>query len=154
MPYAVTCQHYYYSSLYAVEVSIGGWDYAGSDMLVERFKDLGEGAVYQDPREAVKIAIDILRAWRKRDPKDHAKLVVVNTGGMGIEGEPIPIMQAIKWAKEEWDRLPKCDQCGGLLPQAYYTLPEWGGEDRFCSEHCAEKAEAELICINYPEDAY
>ena len=162
----VSRQNYYYTSQLVVEVVAGGSeasreqrgvDYAGPDMLVEAYQHLGEGIEYEDPREAVKKAIAICREWRKDDGRQDVHVAVGNTGGMGVELEPTTFKAARKWAKRVWAQMPKCDQCGGLLPrngESYYVLA--GDEDRglqtvekgkFCSEVCVGRA-----CLAYLDE--
>ena len=82
MPYFVSRQCYWgVEDPYVVEVASGGLDYANPDMLGVKYKRLGEGKEYLDPREAVQAAIAISRAWTETD---GAPLPVAYgaTGGM------------------------------------------------------------------------
>lgn len=137
MRYYVSRQNYYYSRQLIVEVAAGGRDYSGPDMLCEKYQNLGEGREYDDPREAVEAAIAIAHAWRKDKPGRRVSVAYGSSMSMGIEFEPSTVEMARKWAKETYEKLPKCDQCGALLPKEYYT--DEFGELKFCREYCAEK---------------
>src|SRR5262249_40587165 len=119
-----------------VEVAAGGLDYANPDMLTEKYRHLGEGHEFDDPREAVEAAIEIARAWR-RDA--HTRRIGVGVGATGrftLPFEPGSFAHARAWATEQYERLPKCGRCGGLLGRTKYALPY--SDDVFCSEQCAE----------------
>src|SRR4051812_9877839 len=112
---------YYQGGQLVVEVTSGGRDYAGADMLVPRY--LGEGVEYDDPREAVEAAVEITRAWR-RDSKlpANSRQILIGTGSTGggmaeIEGESFKA--ARKWARLVWAKLPKCGVCGNPLPEEH-----------------------------------
>ena len=147
----VSRQTYFYTEQLVVEVAAGGIDHAGPDMLTEAYKHLGEGEAFEDPRKAVEAAIAICKQWRQDDGRQDIHVAVGDTplsagcfatGGMGIELEPATFAKARKWARQSWEQMPKCDQCGELLPGdgPFYTLD--GDEERgkFCSGACADKA--------------
>lgn len=138
--YYVSRQKYYYSGETVVEVTSGGADYAGSDMLNPKYP--GEAREYADPREAVEVAIAICRAWRKAGER-KARVGIGGTGGMGIEIEPCSFDAARKRASEIWERLEKCGPCGNPLPEKRkrYRLcaPYDYTGDEFCSESCADR---------------
>ena len=135
--YFVSRQKYYYSGESVVEVESNGLDYAGSDMLVKKYR--GEGQSYASPIEAVEVAIEICRQWRI-DGEHLAHVGVGSTGGMGFEIEPTTFKQARLWAKEAFEELPKCDRCGDILPKEYYTLYDIDNDEKYCGEYCADKA--------------
>ncbi len=137
--YFVSRQSYYYSQESVVEVATNGVDSAGPDMLVKRYK--GEQWTYEDPKEAVEAAIAICKAWRA-DGECKAQ-VCINPGGLyGMEGEPTTFEAAREWAEKVYDSLPKCDQCGKLLPDEEYWTDEFG-DFKFCREFCQQQWEAE-----------
>lgn len=141
--YQVTRQKQYHSGDRVVEIASKE---PGPDALVEQYRDLGEGKTFSDPREAVKAAIAIRKAWAKdlllsyRLDRRPPVLIAYGVGGgyMGIEEEGEGDAQgAIDWAERKYEALPKCDQCGDPLPGSGYT--HWLLEDeRFCSENCAD----------------
>jgi len=119
-----------------VEIAAGGCDYANADMLVEKYD--GEGQEYHDPREAVEKAIEIAKAWKKDQPKLKIGIAHGFTGGYTMPFETSDIKDLRKWAKEAFEKLAKCDQCGGLIEGDGYVLH--GEPDlKFCREYCAEK---------------
>jgi len=97
----VSRQCYYYSHKSVVEVTTGGYDYAGADMLVPDHE--GEDREYDDPVEAVETAIEICRAWHKKYRAVH--VAVGSTGGMGLELEPCTFVEARAWAQRWAKRL-------------------------------------------------
>lgn len=102
MKFAVTRQHYYYSGEMLVEVTSGGFDYAGADCLMPKYP--GEGHEFDDPVEAVHAATQIRKAWC-RAVKEPRGLAVGTTGGMGLELEPCTIQEALAWAKKHAARI-------------------------------------------------
>lgn len=148
MAFVVTRQHYYYSGRRLVEVAQGGRDYSGSDALSARYE--GEFEEFDDPREAVSVAIAIQNAWRK-DSKSGNRigLTVCNTMGMGLEGEPIRQRDAIKLATKLYEALPKCDNCDKPLKSErrgdyWYITDDYEfsslGDCKYCSEYCCDRA--------------
>lgn len=98
----VSRQKYYYSGVPVVEVTSGGLDYAGADMLVPKFP--GEGMEYDDPVEAIEAAICICREWRKAGEK-KASVGVGSTGGMGMELEPSTFADVRAWAQKRLEKM-------------------------------------------------
>ncbi len=141
MPYTVTRQLQWPDGTPVVEISAGTLDYTNPDALVAKYP--GEFETFDDPREAVETAITICKAWRQ-DGERRAKVAYGATGGMTMPFDPCTFPEAREWARERYETLPKCSQCGGLLPKEHYTIPELDDE-RFCREHCAEKRYAEAF---------
>ena len=138
MPYTVTRQHQWPGGDYVVEVSAGGQDYTNPDALVPKFARLGEGETFLAPVAAVEAAIAICRAWRK-DGAPRAKGAYGTTGGMTMPFDTCTYEEARVWAAKREAALPRCDRCGELLPERYFTVPCLDDE-RFCSTNCAEGA--------------
>ena len=136
MPYTVTRQLQWPEGMAVVEVSAGGLDYSNPDALVA--KHPGEFETYDDPREAAGTAIAICRAWRQ-DGAPAARVGVGATGGMTMPFDTCTFKELLAWAKKAFQGLPKCDRCGEVLPERYYTHPDFPDE-RFCREYCAEEA--------------
>ena len=150
MPYTVTRQHQWPGGDYVVEVSAGGQDYTNPDALGVNFARLGEGETFLSPVAAVEAAIAICRAWRK-DGAPKAKIAYGATGGMTMPFDPCTYEEAKKWAAKKEAELPRCDRCGELLPEKYFSVPEMDG-DRFCREYCAEEAYAQACTEFVVED--
>ena len=138
MPYTVSRQHQWPSGDYVVEVSAGGQDYTNPDALVPKWARLGEGDTFASPVEAVEAAVKICEAWRQ-DGCPEAQIGYGATGGMTMPFDPCTYEEARKWAAKREADLPKCDRCGEILPEEYYTVPDLDNE-KFCREHCAEEA--------------
>ena len=136
MPYTVTRQIQWPYGTPVVEVSGGGLDYTNPDALVAKYP--GEFETYDDPREAVNVAIAICEAWRKDDEPD-AQMGYGATGGMTMPFDASTYEEARAWAQKRYETLPKCDRCGELLPAQHYTVPQLDDE-KFCREYCAEEA--------------
>ena len=119
-----------------VEIAIGGLDHAGPDMLVA--KNSGEGETYLDPREAVKIALDIKQEWEHdidepvRIDYGHADLVTLT--------DDCDAMTLKLWADKEYLSLDHCERCGEIVDKhgECYTLPDEIGEGFCCSQYCME----------------
>ncbi len=141
MPYTVTRQIQWPEGTPIVEVSSGGIDYTNPDALVEKYQ--GEFETFQDPREAATTAIAICKAWRL-DGEKKAKVGHGATGGMTMPFDAGTFRELLDWADETFEKLPKCDRCGDLLPKEYYTVQELDG-DKFCREYCAEMAYADAF---------
>lgn len=142
MGYYVSRQCYYYSGERIVEVTSGGFDYAGCDMLPPRYA--GEGREYEDPREAVEAAISICREWRKEYKGRFPRVGFGCTGGMGLEVEGDTFASARKAAREVWEHLPKCPMCGEPLPAPRKRLRPFDCDEDMCSERCAERWAADM----------
>ena len=119
-----------------VEIAQGGLDYANPDMLVTKYS--GEGEEYTDPREAVKAAIEIAKQWRKDAPELTIGIGHGCTGGMTMPFESDESEDLIKWANETWEKLPKCDRCGEVLPEEHFI--NYDTDEKFCREYCAEQS--------------
>lgn len=149
MSYFVSRQAQYYSGSHIVEVA-DGLDSSGPDMLAESYKNLGEGRLFDDPREAANAAIVICQTWRRDCPEDKPKVSWQTRlwGEMGGESEPMTFKALRNAASQEYEKLPKCEYCGGLYEDGkYWTLP-WifsGEDERMCSENCADKRLEDIL---------
>lgn len=141
MPYTVTRQLQWPEGTPVVEVSSGGIDYTNPDALAKKYR--GEFETFDDPREAATAAIAICKAWRK-DGEKKAQVGHGATGGMTMPFDACTYEELLDWADKTYEKLPKCNRCGNLLPAKYYTVPELDDE-RFCREYCAEESARELL---------
>lgn len=123
---------------YVVEIAGGGLDYANPDMYSPKYP--GEGKEYTDPREAAKVALDIAKRWKLDEPDKDIGVAHGHTGGFTMPFEPAGEAEIQAWAEKAYDRLPKCDMCGGPLPEEIKQWTDVHREFRFCSEYCAEKS--------------
>lgn len=119
-----------------VEVAAGGTSMAGSDMLVPKWKYLGEGREFKDPREAAEAAINICNEWRKTNP--DAKVAMGYSGGFTIPFEPSSYEELQERAEKAYNNLAKCTQCGEILGRETYTNDLVMDDEKFCSQGCAE----------------
>ena len=154
-------QHYWgVDEPLVVEIADGGLDYANPDMLCDtegKYSKLGCDQEYTDPREALKAAIAVRDEWAKGDDLVSVPRIECGyTGGNTIPFEEFPDDDDLKeWAEQQWNAIPKCDQCGEPLPEnkrEQYHLLEWDLEERFCSEYCAENY-AESLWEEEEEDS-
>jgi hypothetical protein len=139
MKYFVSRQHYWGiddEDAYVVEIASGGVDMSGSDMLVPKWKSLGEGAEYNDPREAAKAAISICEHWRKIQPL--ANVAHGSTGGFTIPFEPCTYEELEAWAEKAYTNLAKCTECGNILGKETFTHDLVCDDEKFCSQNCAD----------------
>ena len=136
--FTVTRQRQWPDGENVVEVSSGGLDYCNPDALAEKYS--GEFQEFTDPREAVETAITIVRAWRK-DSRERISIGVGSTLGMTLPFSPDTFAHARAWAKQVWERLPKCAGCSEPLPAKNdrWSANDWDGLE-YCSERCAIRA--------------
>lgn len=122
-----------------VEIAYGGLDFAGSDMLRARWRELGEGKEYTDPRAALSAARAVCAAWRKQSPQcPEIHIEVGATGGYTLPFTEHPTDADLDaWAAHAWDQIEKCDRCGLPLADDYYCSPLCD-DRKYCSENCAE----------------
>jgi len=121
-----------------VEISGGGLDYTNPDALSPKYP--GEFDSFKDPREAVKIALEIAELWHVDDPTSDIQVGYGSTGGMTMPFDESTEIEIIKWAEERYKELLKCPQCGEIMPDNKEEI--WWHElfeEGFCSEYCAEK---------------
>ncbi len=137
--FAVTRQHRWEDGLRIVEISCEGLDHCSPDALCRKYT--GEFEEFPDPTDAVEAAIDIAESWR-RDTRHRIHL------GMGslldfclVEAEPLnrkTRRDLRARAKKLRDNLPKCDECGDLLPPKPFRVFDFP-DFAFCREYCAEE---------------
>ena len=140
MKYFVGRQMYWPDGTLVVEIATGGLDYANPDMLGVKYRQQGEGKEFNDPCEAVESAIDIVKVWRKDEPKKHISIAHGCTGGFTLPFEPGTFEESRAWADKTFEALPKCDQCGEILPDNYFFHVDFGEDfGKFCREYCLEK---------------
>lgn len=129
-----------------VEISQGGIDFCNPDAFSPMFD--GELKEYSDPREAVETAIAIAEQWQKTiKDKDEIFIGRGATGGMTMpfDGEPLTeetFASLRAHAEDIYEKLPKCDNCGGLIGKEKYHLEIL--DHTACSEFCAVMICAEL----------
>lgn len=131
-----------------VEVSRGGIDYTNPDALGKLFK--GEFEEIADPREAIRTAIGIAKAWQLREPDTKIEIATGYTAGMTMpfSGEAVrlengewnePLFDALQdKADEEYEKCPKCDHCGEILGKHQVTWNE-DSSWKFCDTGCIER---------------
>jgi len=100
MTYFVSRQCYWPDGQLTVEIAGGGLDYANPDMLVEKYKHLGEGREYEDPMEAAEAAIEIARAWRMDAPDERISVATGCTMGFTMPFEPSSQKKVLAWARK------------------------------------------------------
>ena len=130
----VSRQIYWPDGEHVVEIASGGRDYSNPDMLVPKFD--GEGEEYSDPIEALNVAFKIQDQWL-REESEEIGIAHGCTGGMTMPFTPQDVNSLKEWAKEEYEKLEKCENCGEILEEKYYYNFE--RDEKFCGEYCAEK---------------
>lgn len=148
--YTVTRQMQWPEGNPVVEISSGGIDYCNPDALVAKYE--GEFCEYDDPREAVKVAVGIVRGWRK-DGEKRAMLGIGATGGMTMPFDTSTFKEASEWAEKRYVSLKKCPCCNEILKEkqelwssGFITKNgDFLSDDEYiyCSERCAEKNNVE-----------
>jgi len=104
MQYTVSRQLQWPEGTPMVEVSAGGIDFTNPDALVERYP--GELCTYDDPVEAVDVAIEICRSWRQ-DGQPKAMIGIGATGGMTMPFDPCTFHDAKVWARQRRQTMPE-----------------------------------------------
>ena len=123
-------------ALPVVEVSAGGVEYTNPDALTAIYS--GEFQTFDDREKLPVTAIEICRSWR-HDGESKAKVAHGATGGMTMPFESRTFHELKHWANQAYERLPKCDRCGEVLPMVWSVHPDLP-DQRFCREYCAEAA--------------
>lgn len=155
-PYFVSRQLQWPDGERLVEIAEGGRDYSGPDMLSTKYP--GEGREYDDPREAVRVGLEILAAWRADQPETEGDPIAIgygNTLGMGLPITASEEEQVRAWAEEEYQSLRKCAECGDILtgskrdwaqimqpPDNVFAYNDDVDEEAklyFCSERCGDR---------------
>jgi len=136
MTFFVSRQHYWPTGERCVEVAAGGRDYANPDMLVVAYGRLGEGRDYDDPRQAVAAAIGICQIWRRESGNRSIDVRVGSTGGFTVPFESGTFDEARAWAAQQYEALPKCPVCGGLMGRQRFR--DDFADEEFCSASCAD----------------
>ncbi len=137
-----------------VEVS-EGIDSADPGVMSIEYPAWWEGWAFDDPVEAVKAGIGLLKAWRKDKPKLE---IWITANGMiaGAVGVPAPDNMSeddvMAWAQKRKDAMPKCDYCGEIIGEITYYNYDFPSEDRYDAEFCAEQAYSEWITDNDEEE--
>jgi hypothetical protein len=126
---------------YYVEVSEGD-DTASPDAMGTKYKELGEGRGYENPREAAIAAIRIARQWKKDGHRGEEIEVVLCANGkfageMGVPADDMTVKELLLWARKEYESMVRCDNCNELVGRETYK--NWDDDDVYCSEYCAEE---------------
>lgn len=107
MMYTVTRQIQHPDGTHMVEVSAGGFDYVNPDMMGEKYE--GEGETFDDPREAVRTAIDIRNAWQ-RDAGVKIEIGYGDTLGMTMPFDASDAVSMLDWADREFAALKEAGE--------------------------------------------
>jgi len=137
MKYFVSRQKYWSTGDLVVEVAVGGRDYANPDMIVPQYP--GEAEEYQDPRKAVAAAIKIADVWKVASGHPEIEVRTGFTHGFTAPFESVSYEEAQVWAQKQYEQLEKCEACGVLMEEGWYTNSF--GDGKFCSERCAFNSE-------------
>lgn len=148
MTWVVTRQIQWSGGHMVVEVSGGGWDLTNPDALSPSYKHLGEFKEFDDPRAACEAAIAVANAWRKAQKGKKISVAHGHTGGMTMPFEPCTTTSLRKWAKDCYQQLEKCGNCHSIIRGKCGYKLEFDDETTYCSEHCADKAQAEYEKAN------
>jgi hypothetical protein len=144
----VSRQHYFYQDILVVEIAYPSIDYSSPDMLVSKYA--GEGKSYDNPIEALNVAISIMEAWKLDNPEEEIGITYGSFNG--YEGETYDNLEELKQLiQKEYDSLPKCSYCNELIDGEEYFVNDDSqfNEEKFCSEYHAEKAYSEGFDICY-----
>jgi hypothetical protein len=129
----------YYEGTFSVEV-VAGRDTGNPGRLGTEYRHLGEDESYADPRCAAIAAVRVQREWQKK--REELIGLVHNgqvAGEWGVPGAEATVIELFMWANKEYRHLAKCGNCGDVLGATTYYI-DWGNEERYCSDVCAEIA--------------
>ena len=118
-----------------IELNCGGSKKAGMDILP--FKFYGEGKNLVDPRDAVRLAVDIYESWNLVYHDEKKMLKIVSDDKIQLfDFDKKGIAAATRWAEKIFERMKKCGFCD--KPMLNKTLVEHEGLFNlvFCSEDC------------------
>lgn len=127
----------------AVEISVGGLEHSGPDMLCPRWPGLGEGVAYLDPREAVAAAIRVRDAWTADGDPPEEEIPIAcghSLGGLLHLDDSRDDAALVAWAEKTYEAAPKCDMCGDILPATPWRVIDAFDDALYCSEPCADKS--------------
>lgn len=130
--YNVTLQRQYPDGDLVVEVGIGDYNYANPGQI-------GECYEFEDPREAVKLALTIAQT-EEAARREIVEVAHGYTMGMTMPFSPCTPKELVAWGEEQYELRPKCGRCGEIYEGKGYYHPDLAEDDRFCSENCADNA--------------
>ena len=142
MGFKISRQRYAHDNCLYVEIAVGSKN-EGKDILPTRYQKQGEGKNLVDPRDAVRLAKELVKRWNLDYADETKKLSVV--GLVDKDGKPIKfvadfsdkdMMQVARWAETTYSGMSKCSGCqraiGGKSPFEHDDLPG----ACFCTEVC------------------
>lgn len=143
--YTITRQLTWPEGKYTVEIVQGNIDNVSPDALSSKYE--GEFSNFQDPREAIEVALKIAEQWQKDESNEHIQLAWGDTmeamfmlESKGINHDTIAELN--KWAEAEYNSLPKCSYCNAIMPDNeddWFSHEYCDADVYFCSEYCAEQ---------------
>jgi hypothetical protein len=101
-----------------------------------RYRRLGDGQEFVDPRDAADAALALRAQWAH----DIGKKVALSFGDADIGWSKSTRKDVLAWAEKAFERADKCAECGKPLGKERWRPTEWAEDDEFCSEYCADKA--------------
>jgi len=127
---------------YHVEVA-HDFEATSPDALGVKYKELGEGEGYEDPREAATAAIKVAARWAQDESERIGLAWQTRAGGyFGVVADEADEEELKSLAEKEYESIPKCARCGDILGKTWYH--DYFGEDKYCSEFCATETMREL----------
>lgn len=149
--------HRWPDGAFLVEVSEGR-DSADPGVLTTRYRNLGEGDAFFNPRNAATAAVRIMKQWQKDDPvKFSDNMVTLSAigliGELGVPAEEMSALELFKWAKRQYALMPRCGRCGDpFRSDERYTIYDSYDEEGFCTDYCAETAYLERLKVLQEEN--
>lgn len=141
--------NYYDDGAYSVEIA-AELDFIGPGALAGSISE-----VFDDPREAAEYAIQLRKEWIKEGFYTALPFHIPFTLSMnGIlyatVNDGLTASGLRRWAKEQYEKLPKCDYCGGF-PAQQYTFEHMDDQVVACNEYHADQLHAQN-CYVQEED--
>ena len=131
--------NYYDGGAYSVEIA-AELDYAGPGALSKLYS--GDFAEEDDPRELAEVAIQLRKDWINNNRSIEYIPFTLSMNGIlyATVNDGLTASGLRRWAKEQYEKLPKCDYCGELAGSrsTYQSYDTFASEVVACSEYHAE----------------
>lgn len=132
-----------------IELACGGPKKAGADILPFKY---GEGKNLVDPRDALKIAIDVYKAWDLQYWDERKSLKIIDGSKVMIyECDAKGFAAASKWAEKAAAAMDKCGNCQKLIGTTSTPIDSDDIPNRvWCSEMCYSTSYRNMFGIEAP----
>jgi len=140
MAWYISRQHCWPDGDFEVQIS-EGIDFAGPDQLLPlaKWKKLGDGQLFKDPREAVEAAIKVRDAWNEHKGLELGDEECVEIGGCFGDGDDDYLRNR---GLAAWGQLVHCMYCGELIDpkdkRSFIKNPD-DEDEYYCDGDCFQR---------------